>query len=65
MLMLLFFPQDYYTIIKNPMDLSTIKKRLQSKYYWKAIECIQDLNAIFTNCYVYNRVRILVLVYSI
>ncbi|XP_039668278.1 bromodomain testis-specific protein isoform X4 [Perca fluviatilis] len=46
---------DYYTIITKPMDLSTIKKRLQNKYYWQALECIQDFNAMFTNCYVYNR----------
>uniref|UniRef100_A0A673GGG3 Bromodomain testis-specific protein-like n=1 Tax=Sinocyclocheilus rhinocerous TaxID=307959 RepID=A0A673GGG3_9TELE len=46
---------DYYTIIKNPMDLSTIKKRLDNNYYWKAMECIEDFNTMFTNCYVYNR----------
>ncbi|KAA8589249.1 hypothetical protein FQN60_012614 [Etheostoma spectabile] len=46
---------DYYTIITKPMDLSTIKKRLQNKYYWQALECIQDFNTMFTNCYVYNR----------
>ncbi|XP_035806639.2 bromodomain testis-specific protein isoform X3 [Amphiprion ocellaris] len=46
---------DYYTIITNPMDLGTIKKRLQNKYYWQATECIQDVNTMFTNCYVYNR----------
>ncbi|XP_028443739.1 bromodomain testis-specific protein isoform X2 [Perca flavescens] len=46
---------DYYTIITKPMDLSTIKKRLQNKYYWQALECIQDFNAMFTNCYVYNQ----------
>ncbi|XP_075997672.1 bromodomain testis-specific protein [Genypterus blacodes] len=46
---------DYFTIIKNPMDLSTIKKRLQNKYYWKSIECIQDFNSMFNNCYLYNR----------
>ncbi|XP_070817506.1 bromodomain testis-specific protein isoform X1 [Chaetodon trifascialis] len=46
---------DYYTIITNPMDLSTINKRLKNKYYWQAIECIQDFNTMFTNCYVYNR----------
>ncbi|XP_071202046.1 bromodomain testis-specific protein isoform X7 [Salvelinus alpinus] len=46
---------DYYTIIKTPMDLSTIKKRLQNNYYCKALECIQDFNKLFTNCYVYNR----------
>ncbi|KAL7891139.1 hypothetical protein AOLI_G00006150 [Acnodon oligacanthus] len=46
---------DYYTIIKNPMDLNTIRKRLDNNYYWKAMECIEDFNTMFTNCYVYNR----------
>ncbi|XP_071392193.1 bromodomain testis-specific protein [Centroberyx affinis] len=46
---------DYYAIITNPMDLGTIKKRLQNNYYWKGLECIQDFNAMFTNCYMYNR----------
>ncbi|KAB5584233.1 hypothetical protein PHYPO_G00105030 [Pangasianodon hypophthalmus] len=46
---------DYYTIIKNPMDLNTIKKRLENNYYWKALECIEDFNTMFTNCYMYNR----------
>ncbi|XP_067845677.1 bromodomain testis-specific protein [Heptranchias perlo] len=46
---------DYYRITKNPMDLGTIKKRLENKYYCKAMECIEDLNTMFTNCYVYNR----------
>ncbi|TVK90589.1 Bromodomain testis-specific protein [Bagarius yarrelli] len=46
---------DYYTIIKNPMDMSTIKKRLENNYYWKAMECVQDFNTMFTNCYLYNR----------
>ncbi|XP_026119327.1 bromodomain testis-specific protein isoform X3 [Carassius auratus] len=46
---------DYYTIIKNPMDMTTIKKRLENNYYWKAMECIEDFNNMFTNCYVYNR----------
>ncbi|XP_031728800.1 bromodomain testis-specific protein isoform X2 [Anarrhichthys ocellatus] len=46
---------DYYTIITKPMDLSTIQKRLQNKYYWQALQCIQDFNTMFNNCYVYNR----------
>ncbi|XP_068599693.1 bromodomain testis-specific protein [Brachionichthys hirsutus] len=46
---------DYYTIITNPMDLGTINKRLQNKYYWQALECIRDFKTMFTNCYVYNR----------
>ncbi|XP_041646362.1 bromodomain testis-specific protein isoform X2 [Cheilinus undulatus] len=46
---------DYYTIIKNPMDLGTIKKRLQNNYYWQGADCLKDFNTMFTNCYVYNR----------
>ncbi|XP_078416907.1 bromodomain-containing protein 3-like [Cetorhinus maximus] len=46
---------DYYQITKNPMDLGTIKKRLENKYYCKAMECVEDINTMFTNCYVYNR----------
>ncbi|XP_072505172.1 bromodomain testis-specific protein isoform X2 [Notamacropus eugenii] len=46
---------DYYSIIKRPMDLSTIKKRLEHKYYVKASECIEDLKTMFSNCYMYNK----------
>ncbi|XP_008327842.1 bromodomain-containing protein 4 [Cynoglossus semilaevis] len=46
---------DYYSIIKNPMDMGTIKKRLENSYYWNAQECIQDFNTMFTNCYIYNK----------
>lgn len=49
--------QDYYKIIKQPMDMGTIKKRLENNYYWNAQECIQDFNTMFTNCYIYNKVR--------
>ena len=37
------------------MDLGTIKKRLDSNYYYSMKECITDLNMMFTNCYVYNK----------
>ncbi|XP_065170794.1 homeotic protein female sterile-like isoform X2 [Atheta coriaria] len=46
---------DYHKIIKQPMDLGTIKKRLENNYYWSGRECIQDFNTMFTNCYVYNK----------
>ncbi|XP_029992182.1 bromodomain-containing protein 4-like isoform X3 [Sphaeramia orbicularis] len=46
---------DYYKIIKNPMDMGTIKKRLENNYYWNAQECIHDFNTMFTNCYIYNK----------
>nr|XP_006825302.1 PREDICTED: bromodomain-containing protein 4A-like [Saccoglossus kowalevskii] len=46
---------DYFDIIKNPMDLGTIKKRLESNYYYSAKDCISDFNLMFTNCYLYNK----------
>uniref|UniRef100_G3Q2C3 Bromodomain containing 3 n=1 Tax=Gasterosteus aculeatus aculeatus TaxID=481459 RepID=G3Q2C3_GASAC len=46
---------DYHQIITFPMDLGTIKKRLENDYYWSASECLQDFNTMFTNCYIYNK----------
>jgi bromodomain-containing protein 3 len=37
------------------MDLSTIKKRLETNYYYSAKECVTDLNMMFTDCYLYNK----------
>uniref|UniRef100_A0A3Q2QGH6 Bromodomain containing 3 n=1 Tax=Fundulus heteroclitus TaxID=8078 RepID=A0A3Q2QGH6_FUNHE len=47
--------QDYHKVIKNPMDMGTIKKRLENNYYWSASEAMQDFNTMFTNCYIYNK----------
>ncbi|KAI5700247.1 hypothetical protein M8J76_006116 [Diaphorina citri] len=46
---------DYHKVIKHPMDLGTIKKRLENFYYWSGKEAISDFNTMFTNCYVYNK----------
>lgn len=46
---------DYFKIIKHPMDLGTIKKKLETHQYFSASECIQDFNQMFTNCYIYNK----------
>ncbi|XP_076353714.1 bromodomain-containing protein 3-like isoform X2 [Tachypleus tridentatus] len=46
---------DYHNIIHNPMDLGTIKKRLESCWYNSASECVDDFKTMFTNCYVYNK----------
>lgn len=54
--------QDYHKIITSPMDLGTIKKRLENNYYWSAINCLHDFDTMFTNCYIYNKVRDLQLV---
>ncbi|KAH0618426.1 hypothetical protein JD844_017611 [Phrynosoma platyrhinos] len=46
---------DYYNIIKNPMDLTTIQKRLEHNYYTCAAECIENFKTMFANCYLYNK----------
>jgi len=47
--------QDYYKVIKKPMDMGTIKKRLDFYYYTTVQECIDDFNQMFTNCYTFNK----------
>lgn len=46
---------DYYEIIKSPMDLGTIKKKLDRVDYMNAKECIEDFNLVWNNCYKYNK----------
>ncbi|XP_035705424.1 bromodomain-containing protein 3 isoform X3 [Folsomia candida] len=46
---------DYHKIIKKPMDLGTIKRRLENNYYRESKECLNDFKTMFTNCYVYNK----------
>ncbi|XP_050439018.1 histone acetyltransferase KAT2A [Adelges cooleyi] len=45
---------NYYDIIKYPMDLSTIAKRLSSGYYVTRKLFIADMRRMFTNCKTYN-----------
>ncbi|NXH17459.1 TIF1A factor, partial [Bucco capensis] len=47
---------DYYKIIKKPMDLSTIKKRLEvsSSSYTKPEDFVADFRLIFQNCAEFN-----------
>lgn len=54
--------QDYYTIIKQPMDMSQIKRKLENHEYSRSQECIDDFRLMFSNCITYNKpgeVRIL------
>jgi hypothetical protein len=46
---------DYFEIIKCPMDMTLIKKRLDGLNYKTAKTCIQDFDTMFQNCYTYNR----------
>ncbi|XP_050959277.1 LOW QUALITY PROTEIN: nucleosome-remodeling factor subunit BPTF [Labeo rohita] len=45
---------DYYGIIKEPMDLSTMEERIQKRYYSKLTEFVADMTKIFDNCRYYN-----------
>lgn len=47
------FP-TYKKVIKNPMDLSTIKKNLQDSTYKCREEFVVDVRQIFDNCEVFN-----------
>ncbi|XP_073244665.1 bromodomain-containing protein 3-like isoform X2 [Porites lutea] len=46
---------DYYTIIKQPMDMSKIKKKLENHEYTCSQECIDDFRLMFNNCITYNK----------
>jgi hypothetical protein len=46
---------NYNNVVRYPMDLGTIKKRLETNYYYSSKECITDVNLMFTNCYLYNK----------
>lgn len=45
---------DYYDIIKKPMDLGTVKVKMDKREYKKADDFATDIRLIFTNCYKYN-----------
>ncbi|EJD76176.1 bromodomain containing protein [Loa loa] len=46
---------DYHKVIKRPMDMNTIEKRLRNCYYYSAKDCMQDFESIFSNCYKFNQ----------
>ena len=45
---------DYFDIITNPMDLSTVKKKLQHNCYQTPEQLIADINLIWNNSIQYN-----------
>jgi len=47
---------NYFTTIKNPMDLSTVTKKLQAGVYQRAKDFEADVRLIFSNCYKFNPV---------
>ncbi|KAI8079591.1 Bromodomain-containing protein [Gilbertella persicaria] len=45
---------DYPTIVKRPMDLSTMERKLTQQEYRTADEFESDMSLMFSNCYLYN-----------
>ena len=45
---------DYPSIIKNPMDLGTLKKKIKSKEYATLYKCAEDVRLVWSNCMTYN-----------
>ena len=45
---------DYYAIIKSPMDLMTMLKKLKNLQYKSKQDFVDDLNLIWANCLKYN-----------
>jgi bromodomain-containing factor 1 len=46
---------DYPKIIKNPMDLSAINKKLREERYQSVEEVLDDIQLIWDNCKLYNQ----------
>jgi len=45
---------DYFTVIKHPMDLSTIMKKIKGNKYSDINDYISDVELMFNNCFTYN-----------
>lgn len=50
-----FLKQDYFDIVKNPMDLSTIKRKLDTGQYQEPWQYVDDIWLMFNNAWLYNR----------
>lgn len=46
---------DYFDIIKKPMDLSTIRGKLDDGKYQNSSEWVEDIMLVWKNCTLYNK----------
>lgn len=46
--------KDYFSVVKNPMDFSLIKQKLQQNLYENFHKFKEDLDLVFHNCQLYN-----------
>lgn len=47
--------QDYFDIVKKPMDLSTIRRKLDTGQYTDPWQYCDDVWLMFDNAWLYNR----------
>ena len=47
--------QDYFDIVKKPMDMSTIRRKLETGQYKDPWEYVDDVWLMFENAWLYNR----------
>lgn len=45
---------DYLSIVKHPMDLSTVNKKFKDERYGGVEEALDDVQLIWDNCKAYN-----------
>lgn len=45
---------DYFDVVKKPMDLGTVKKKLDNSVYRDVDEFIGDVRLVFDNAMLYN-----------
>lgn len=46
---------DYFDKVAAPMDLSTVKAKMDRREYKSDEEFVTDIRQIFTNCYLYHK----------
>jgi Bromodomain len=46
---------DYPEIVQRPMDLGTIKKKIENDDYATVEDIATDIRLVWTNCMLYNR----------
>jgi len=45
---------DYFKVVTKPMDLTTVKARLDNNYYSELTQCVADIQQVWTNAKLYN-----------
>ena len=46
------------TVISNPMDLQTMRKKVKQRHYKSKKEFKDDLDLIWSNCFTYNATEV-------